>query len=795
MNSKIWNYVWILSITFVVYILFYSKWIYLWGDYSGYFSIQDYLSNLFVWQNDSFVFNHTSLLIKQFPIFFWNGIIGLPLQWSYFLWFLSIYLFAYIILTSFFSLFSISNLYKNVLIMCFLFSLFTYIKFIDGHFDFIQFYIFLPGALYCLWQFLSMKKIKFLIYTIFLIILCQNIFISVYLVFIEFIIFVCFFLFLLFYERQKIYPFLLFTVTILFVSLPFLYEYFAYSTMVTQIVSGETGTNPLSMILWHTERYTILWKNLIGLWYWWIWEGYWPEWLQWGFYMPLLHSLATNIWYIIFRYTILVVILFSALTHKNKLWLLGVRLFLFAIFLQVFYLILYKTGNIHIIEYIVKILPFWREPVGKVEWLAYFAILLMLISIIQNTQISTKYKSTLIALLGINLFINIFLYFQAFDGRYATAFLENENIQNIESMIQNIENQKLPINRFIIFPNIADSSYIQQTQSIYSGVDPIISKMPYDFFYKVWGVIFPWEGIQDAHDLQNALRMHSINLVIFRKETPYKINTLWSKKMRIQEELLEKNSTNIIYEDWNFVVLFLGDIPHISWEKSTVISSQRNPTTYDVVLTLQDESEKIIFFEAFNNNWNFYLEPFSEISCANPTIYSGVIFENWRNAKKKYIIEPRDTLEKIVEKLKNISLERIQTLNPGITNEMLQIGQEIIVSENFEQYQAQECQQNKQINFRGGIEKIFQKPIFEKTHMMEFGYANSWQINKSYIQESLPKEYYHENEDGSIDIRLTLYFKPQSYFYLGLLTSVWLIVFLVSCYMFNRYPHQKSKKL
>ena len=133
--------------------------------------------------------------------------------------------------------------------MCFLFSLFTYIKFIDGHFDFIQFYIFLPGALYCLWQFLSMKKIKFLIYTIFLIILCQNIFISVYLVFIEFIIFVCFFLFLLFYERQKIYPFLLFTVTILFVSLPFLYEYFAYSTMVTQIVSGETGTNPLSMIL------------------------------------------------------------------------------------------------------------------------------------------------------------------------------------------------------------------------------------------------------------------------------------------------------------------------------------------------------------------------------------------------------------------------------------------------------------------------------------------------------------------------------------------------------------------
>ncbi len=30
---------------------------------------------------------------------------------------------------------------------------------------------------------------------------------------------------------------------------------------------------------------------------------------------------------------------------------------------------------------------------------------------------------------------------------------------------------------------------------------------------------------------------------------------------------------------------------------------------------------------------------------------------------------------------------------------------------------------------------------------------------------------YKENPDGSIDIELTLYFKPQSYFYLGIIIS------------------------
>ncbi len=228
-------------------------------------------------------------------------------------------------------------------------------------------------------------------------------------------------------------------------------------------------------------------------------------------------------------------------------------------------------------------------------------------------------------------------------------------------------------------------------------------------------------------------------------------------------EKIFENNENIIFYNKTFI-----SNPDIFSRKMTF--TQKKFWNYLWVATIQ-EWEKIILNKHMHSGWKIYLEPFSEISCANPKMYSGEIFENWRNTEKKYIIESRDTLEKIVEKLENISLERIQKLNPGITDEKLQVGQEIIISENSEQYQVKECQNDKQIDFWEGIEKILQTSICDNTHQMEQNYANSWKIDKEYIRKNFSKEYYHENEDGSIDIKFSIYFKPQSYFYLWLILS------------------------
>ena len=61
-----------------------------------------------------------------------------------------------------------------------------------------------------------------------------------------------------------------------------------------------------------------------------------------------------------------------------------------------------------------------------------------------------------------------------------------------------------------------------------------------------------------------------------------------------------------------------------------------------------------------------------------------------------------------------------------------------------------------------------EKPIFEETHHLVNDYANGRTLDAEYIKKNFPKDYYKENPDGSIDVNLALYFKPQSYFYLWL---------------------------
>ena len=78
---------------------------------------------------------------------------------------------------------------------------------------------------------------------------------------------------------------------------------------------------------------------------------------------------------------------------------------------------------------------------------------------------------------------------------------------------------------------------------------------------------------------------------------------------------------------------------------------------------------------------------------------------------------------------------------------------------------------------------FYEKPIFEETHHLVNDYANGRTLDADYIKKNFPKDYYKENPDGSIDVNLTLYFKPQSYFYLWLgvsgLTFFWLIAWLL----------------
>ena len=89
---------------------------------------------------------------------------------------------------------------------------------------------------------------------------------------------------------------------------------------------------------------------------------------------------------------------------------------------------------------------------------------------------------------------------------------------------------------------------------------------------------------------------------------------------------------------------------------------------------------------------------------------------------------------------------------------------------------------------------IWRKPIFEETHELVYDYANGWTIDPEYIKANYPPEYYHENPDGSIDIQLTLYFKPQSYFYLGIIISTTTFTGCVIYLIIDTVKNRRKKK-
>lgn len=82
------------------------------------------------------------------------------------------------------------------------------------------------------------------------------------------------------------------------------------------------------------------------------------------------------------------------------------------------------------------------------------------------------------------------------------------------------------------------------------------------------------------------------------------------------------------------------------------------------------------------------------------------------------------------------------------------------------------------------------KPCIAGLHEVVFNYANGWDIDAESIKKNFSKEYYTENPDGSINLDLVLYFKPQSYFIPGLMVSG---VTLVGCLVYLGYNWRRYR--
>jgi len=104
-----------------------------------------------------------------------------------------------------------------------------------------------------------------------------------------------------------------------------------------------------------------------------------------------------------------------------------------------------------------------------------------------------------------------------------------------------------------------------------------------------------------------------------------------------------------------------------------------------------------------------------------------------------------------------------------------------------------ECKHEQKFFEGEELSYLYKKPIFQDSHKLVYDYANQWTIDPEYIKKNFDKSYYKENPDGSIDVELTLYFKPQSYFYLGLIISGTTLIGCVTYLIVDQIKNQKQK--
>jgi len=179
------------------------------------------------------------------------------------------------------------------------------------------------------------------------------------------------------------------------------------------------------------------------------------------------------------------------------------------------------------------------------------------------------------------------------------------------------------------------------------------------------------------------------------------------------KELEANNIIKKLDENEYFALYELDEnylIPLVFSDKNKLSFKKSSPVKYEVYLYNLKNKTNIEFHQSYNSQWKLYLKSNPGNSLCKPSGY-------YKNSK------------------------------------------------------TTECEQTTQLFEISDIAYIWQNSMSDDTHKMVNEYANGWIIDPEYIIANYPEEYYNKNPDGSIDIELTLYFKPQSYFYMGLMIS------------------------
>ena len=374
-------------------------------------------------------------------------------------------------------------------------------------------------------------------------------------------------------------------------------------------------------------------------------------------------------------------------------------------------------GNIYL--WALKNIPFFaifRNPTTK--FMVYYIFFLFLLLIIFLRYV--KNKSILIVLL-----LLLFLTFNL-PLLYYGNILNNRHYFDLENNSDYIEtcnfiNYNDDFRNIIILPLYDSTLFI--SKDLYEGYDLLAQcstksnwqlgsgfNQPINrYFYDNLKVRF----YSNEHINLKDLYKYKISHIIWHKDANLKY--MFGGDNKNDNLLLElKSNKNLIKEKEYKNLIIFKIIYNESLETDiytdNITFQKVNPIKYDILIKNLKAPRDLLFFESFHDDWKLYIKN-------NPT-------NSWCGEVKYFV--------------KN---------------------------------DAKECE-NQQKFFEGEeLSYLWEKPNFDSTHKVVNEYANGWTIDPEYIKANYPKEYYKIYPDGSMDIELTLYFKPQSYFYLGIIIS------------------------
>lgn len=388
---------------------------------------------------------------------------------------------------------------------------------------------------------------------------------------------------------------------------------------------------------------------------------------------------------------------------------------------------------------------------------SYSVMLAFTVNYIYNLNKIKIYTFTSILLiLGIIIAYNPFIYMEDFDGQIQTYNFDNYDISLMDGYQGSGENY-----RVLYLPMIQPFKYENNT---YNGIDPVISysKKPTmgnyvnSEFIKYFALILH----NDTYgNIDNLLDLLSIKYIFFRNnylsmvpnylnqgrydvyDEIYDIRPIWTNKnlydTLINEEeitLINKNKNILVFENRNY-------FPSI-YSVPTITSVN---SINDFHLTLkfnkfQKEKQNIIVLSQNQNKTipqvHSSSRPHILSQQLNPTKYKLKI----ENAKEPFYLIFSETYHSGWQAY--INTDTVQCT--PITE--------------YENVNVTECQYESKFFEINYLTRIFSESIPEEKHYVSNGYANAWYIDPQELGTG-------EN------FIVTLYFKPQSYFYLGFIIS------------------------